>query len=83
MRTQIYAFIAELAGVDIDELRPTTPVESLGISSLDWVEFVWFMEDEFGIKTDTEKIRPLLSGNLGSFTDYFVCVPQAAIQKGA
>ena len=60
MEDKVKAIIAEQLGVDIEQVKPETSfVDDLGADSLDTVELVMALEEEFGIEIpdeDAEKI---------------------------
>ena len=42
---------------NIEELRPTSPLENLGLDSLDKIEFLFIIENEFKIKIAGAKFK--------------------------
>lgn len=53
--------IKELAqkelSLDPSKLDPTAPLDALGIDSLTFIEFMFKIEDEFGVKVSDEDLR--------------------------
>ena len=55
-------FLSEQLGVDESEIRPETNIiDDLGADSLDVVELITAMEDEFNIIITDERIRELFT----------------------
>jgi acyl carrier protein len=50
--------IKELA-VDPSKIDPGAPLDSLGIDSLTFIEFMFKVEDEFGVKVSDEDLRKI------------------------
>jgi acyl carrier protein len=48
--------IRELA-LDASKLDPNAPLEGLGVDSLTFIEFMFKIEDEFGVKISDEDLR--------------------------
>ena len=55
--------IKELAvkelSLDAGKLDPNAPLDSLGIDSLTFIEFMFKIEDEFGVKVSDEDLRAI------------------------
>ena len=53
--------IKELAvkelSIDPSKLEPDAPLDALGIDSLTFIEFMFKVEDEFGVKVSDEDLR--------------------------
>jgi acyl carrier protein len=53
--------IKELAvkelSIDASKLDPDAPLDALGIDSLTFIEFMFKVEDEFGVKVSDEDLR--------------------------
>lgn len=47
--------LAQYRDMEVDEIHPDTKFEDLGLDSLDMVDLVMALEDEFGVEIDTEK----------------------------
>lgn len=43
--------------LDPDALDPKAPLDQLGIDSLSFIEFMFKVEDEFGVKVSDEDLR--------------------------
>lgn len=50
--------VAELA-LDPAKLDPDAPLEALGVDSLTFIEFMFKVEDEFGVKVEDEELRKI------------------------
>ncbi len=69
MRTRILELIAEHFNIDADDInRETSFTEDLGADSIELVEFVMSLEDEFDIELDDEKLEELKT--VGDVLDY-------------
>ena len=55
--------IKELAvkelSIDPSKLEPDAPLDALGIDSLTFIEFMFKVEDEFGVKVSDEDLRSI------------------------
>lgn len=53
--------IRELAAkefsLDTDKLDPTAPLDTLGIDSLSFIEFMFKVEEEFGVSVSDEDLK--------------------------
>jgi len=50
--------IRELA-VDPSQMDPEAPLDTLGVDSLTFIEFMFKVEDEFGVKVSDEDLRKI------------------------
>jgi acyl carrier protein len=50
--------IRELA-LDPGKMDPKAPLDSLGVDSLTFIEFMFKVEDEFGVKVSDEDLRSI------------------------
>ncbi|MDP2892623.1 MAG: acyl carrier protein [Bacillota bacterium] len=53
---KVAKLIAETKGVDVTIIKPETTLQELGLDSLDAVQLVMDLEEEFSITIGTEKI---------------------------
>lgn len=64
-RTEIFDKVAEIAsdilGVEIDQITEQTTFDDLDADSLDRLQLVTAMEDEFGIEFDEERLLSISS----------------------
>ena len=67
-------FLAEQLGIDESEIRPETNIiDDLGADSLDVVELISAMEDEFNIIITDEHIRELFTvGEVAGFLETLI-----------
>ena len=56
---RIKQMVAKEFSLELDKLDPNAPIESLGIDSLDFIEFMFKLEDEFGVKVSDEDLRKI------------------------
>ncbi|MDD3222065.1 MAG: acyl carrier protein [Clostridia bacterium] len=61
MLEKIQNIVVDALGVDASEVTPEATFEKLGADSLDLVELVMSLEDEFGASIPTEDLEKLLS----------------------
>ncbi len=69
---------------NIEELKPETTLEQLGIDSLDKIEFMFDIEDEFAIKIPDEEFKATALTTIQDIidaVDRFVTEQTAASQK--
>jgi acyl carrier protein len=50
--------VKELA-LDASKMDPNAPLDALGIDSLTFIEFMFKVEDEFGVKVSDEDLRSI------------------------
>ncbi len=64
-RTEIFAKVADIAsdvlGIDVDEVTEDTSFDDLDASSLDRIQLVTAMEDEFDLEIEDEKLLAINS----------------------
>ena len=64
-RTEIFAKVADIAsdvlGIDADEVTEDTSFDDLDASSLDRIQLVTAMEDEFDLEIEDEKLLAINS----------------------
>lgn len=64
-RTEMFNKVAEIAsdvlGIDIDEITEQTTFDDLDADSLDRLQLVTAMEDEFDIEMDEERLLTIAS----------------------
>lgn len=54
---RIKALAAEEFSLDADRLDPAAPLDSLGIDSLSFIEFMFKIEEEFGVTVSDEDLK--------------------------
>ncbi len=62
---------------DIEELKPTTVIEFLGIDSLDMIEFMFDIENEFNIKIPDREFKVTTIQDMVEAVDRFVSEQKA------
>ena len=74
MYEKIRSFLSEQLGIDPAEIRPESNViEDLGADSLDLVEMLTEMENEYSIIITDERVRELTTvGEIASFLEELV-----------
>lgn len=64
-RTEMFNKVAEIAsdvlGIDIDEITEQTTFDDLDVGSLDRLQLVTAIEDEFDIEMDEERLLTIAS----------------------
>jgi len=50
--------VKELA-LDPSKIDPAAPLDALGVDSLTFIEFIFKVEDEFGVKVSDEDLRKI------------------------
>jgi acyl carrier protein len=60
-KARAHKVIAEQLGIQIDDIKIDSSLESLGADSLDTVEIVMAMEDEFGIEIPDEEAEKMVT----------------------
>lgn len=58
----IVSILRDKFQVDAANLRPDTPLESLGLDSLTLMEFVFAVEDQYSVRVPEDKLDPRQSG---------------------
>ena len=62
MEKKIISLIAEKLGKKVDEIEPTSKiVEDLGADSLDVVEMIITLEDEFGLSLPDNEVKNMVT----------------------
>jgi acyl carrier protein len=75
--TRIKAMAAKEFSLDPGALAPDTPLESLNIDSLSFVEFLFKVEEEFGVSLEEEALK-----NVKTLADIEQCVASAMSAAG-
>jgi acyl carrier protein len=57
--SRIKALAVKELALDPAKLDPGAPLETLGIDSLTFIEFMFKVEDEFGVKVSDEDLRSI------------------------
>lgn len=79
VQEKVRSIIAEQLGVKVEEVTPPAKfIEDLGADSLDTVELVMALEEEFGIEIPDEEAEKLVS--VGDATKY---IEEKAGQKAS
>ena len=79
VQDKVRSIIAEQLGVKVEEVTPQAKfIEDLGADSLDTVELVMALEEEFGIEIPDEEAEKLVS--VGDATKY---IEEKAGQKAS
>ena len=58
-RARLTALASKAFSVDADAIDPEAPLAALGVDSLGLMEFVFKVEDEFGVQLSDEDLRTL------------------------
>ena len=69
MFEKLAKYAARTLELDIDDIRPDSTFESLGIDSLDVVEMIMDLESELGVELDLEDQKIATFGELADFID--------------
>ena len=69
MFEKLAKYAARTLELDIDDIRPDSTFESLGIDSLDVVEMIMDLESELGIELDMENQKIATFQELADFID--------------
>ena len=69
MFEKLAKYAARTLELDIDDIRPDSTFESLGIDSLDVVEMIMDLESELGIELDMEDQKIATFQELADFID--------------
>jgi acyl carrier protein len=62
---------------DVEELKPTTVIEHLGIDSLDMIEFMFDIENAFNIKIPDREFKVATIQEMVEAVDRFVAEQRA------
>ena len=57
--SRIKALAVKELSIDPSKLDPNAPLDALGIDSLTFIEFMFKVEDEFGVKVSDEDLRKI------------------------
>jgi acyl carrier protein len=57
--SRIKALAVKELALDPAKMDPAAPLETLGIDSLTFIEFMFKVEDEFGVKVSDEDLRAI------------------------
>lgn len=68
MLEQVKEIVADGLGVDVSELTEETTFESLGADSLDLMDMIMSIEDNFSVEIDSEELQNLTT--IGSVVTY-------------
>ena len=68
MFEKIAAYLAEQLAIPVEEIRPQTTFEDLGIDSLDTVEMVMDLEEELGVELELDETITTV-GELAAYVD--------------
>ena len=69
MYEKLVNYAAKQLELDIDEIRPESTFESLGIDSLDVVEMIMDLETELGVELELEDQKIATFQELADFID--------------
>jgi acyl carrier protein len=70
---KVAKIIADTSEIDIDTITPEShTIDDLGIDSLDFLDIVFAIDKEFGIKVPLEKWTQEVNDGKASTDDYFV-----------
>ena len=56
---RIKALAAKEFSIDANGLDPAAPLDTLGIDSLSFIEFMFKVEEEFGVSVSDEELRTI------------------------
>ena len=73
---RIKALAAKEFSIDPDGLDPHAPLDSLGIDSLSFIEFMFKVEEEFGVSVSDEDLKSIRT--LGDLERHVVAALAAA-----
>jgi acyl carrier protein len=68
MLNKIRTILSEELGIDASKITEETTFKELGADSLDLLEMIMNLEDEYGVKFDTNRLEELK--NVGEVIDY-------------
>ena len=69
MIEKLAKYAARTLELDIDDIRPDSTFESLGIDSLDVVEMIMDLESELGVELEMEDQKIATFQELGDFVE--------------
>jgi acyl carrier protein len=75
--TRIRELAAKEFSIDPAGLDPNTPLQTLKIDSLSFAEFLFKLEDEFGVSLDEEALK-----NVKTLADLEQCIASAVSAAG-
>jgi len=71
--TKVAAIIAETSEIPIDDVKPDShAIDDLGIDSLDFLDIVYAIDKEFGIKVPLEAWTQEVNDGKATTEEYFV-----------
>lgn len=69
---KVARIIADTSEIDIDTITPESTINDLGIDSLDFLDIVFAIDKEFGIKVPLEKWTQEVNDGKVSTDEYFL-----------
>ena len=69
MFEKLAKYAARTLELDIEDIRPDSTFESLGIDSLDVVEMIMDLESELGVELELEDQKIVTFGELADFVE--------------
>lgn len=73
---RIKALASKEFSLDANALDPKAPIDSLGIDSLSFIEFMFKVEEEFGVSVSDEDLKSIR--NLGDLERHIAAALSAA-----
>lgn len=73
---RIRALASKEFSLDANALDPKAPIDSLGIDSLSFIEFMFKVEEEFGVSVSDEDLKSIR--NLGDLERHIAAALSAA-----
>ena len=80
IQLRVLEVIGRSAGIDASAVRPDTSLEDHGLDSIERVEFVMDLEDEFGIMIDDADAERLDKARVQEWVQYVEAL-RAAVQS--